>query len=104
MQKWSIFQSQGPQCKFPGHKGCTATLKYSDNVGDEQQGGRKLAKLVTESRESICIGKVTTYVDERMVCGIGEEMKTQTGMKTQPFLDTVHFNRSVAAAISRSKN
>ena len=89
-KKGHFSRAWGLNVKCPGHGGCTATLKYtySDNVSDEQHGGRKLAKMVTESQEPIYIEKVTTDSDGRMASGFGEERKTQRGTKTDSFLDT----------------
>ena len=49
-KKGKLSRARGLSVNCPGHESCTATLKYSDNVGDEQQGGRKLEKMVTESK------------------------------------------------------
>lgn len=93
---------RGVQLTCPGHDGCTATLKTTDNAGDERQGGRKLAVKLSSGAELISVDKLTTDADGRMAEGFSEVMMAKQGVKTNHYLDTVHLNRSVAAAISRA--
>lgn len=92
-------RAKGLDVTCPGHPGCTATMAYSSNVGDEKRGGRKLASMVINGDEPIAVDKVTTDADGRMAEGISDEMRKH-GIHTTHYLDTVHLNRSVAASIS----
>ena len=92
---------RGHKVKCPGHTGCTATLKVTDHAGDEKAGGRKLAQMLLEGSNPITVDKITTDADGRMADGLTDEMKKH-GVDTEAFLDTVHLNRSVVAAITRA--
>ena len=94
-----VARARGQDVTCPGHSGCTATISATHNSGDEKLGGKKLAKIFCEGPEPITVGKITTDADGRMA----EGMMAYNGTKTETFLDTTHLNRSVAAAISRSK-
>ena len=96
-------RSRGRKITCPGHDGCTATMKPSDHCGDEKKGGRKLAKILLEGSNPVTVDKITTDADGRMGDeGFSTKMKEKQNISTKLFLDTVHLNRAVAAAISRS--
>jgi hypothetical protein len=57
--------------------------------------------MLIDGDEPICVDKITTDADGRMADGFADEMK-EKGTETEHFLDTVHLNRSVAAAITRA--
>ena len=93
----------GVKVNCPGHVGCTATLSAEDNAGDEKNGGRKLASMLTSSSEPILVDKLCTDADGRMAEGFAEVMNEKHGVKTEHFLDTTHLNRAVAKAISGAR-
>ncbi len=97
-----LARAKGLKVNCPGHSGCTATLRASENIGDEKKGGQKLAEQVLK-KETIFIDKVTTDADGRMSNGVASKMIDATGNDTDKFLDTVHLNRSIATSVSKAK-
>ena len=98
-----IARARGETLTCPGHSGCTATISVTHNSGDEKLGGKKLAHILCSGPEPIVVDKITTDADGRMAQGMSEVMMAYNGTQTETFLDTTHLNRSVAAAVSRSK-
>ena len=49
----------------------------------------------------IAVDKLTTDADGRMAEDFSEQMEKEKGVTTEHFLETIHINRSMAAALSR---
>ncbi len=97
-----LARAKGLKVNCPGHSGCTATLRASENIDDERKGGQKLAEQVLK-KQTIFIDKVTIDEDGRMSNGVASKMIDTTGNDTDKFLDTVHLNRSIATSVPKAK-
>ena len=94
-------RAKGSNVSCPGHTGCTATIGFNDNIGDEKRGGRKLAQSLLSGAETITVNKITTDADGRMAEGFSEEMAAEH-VTTERFLDVVHKKRSLRRALSKA--
>ena len=98
-----LARAKGQDVQCPGHRGCTATISASDNIGDEKRGGRELAKCMINGAEPMQVSLMVTDADGCMINGFSDEVKRSSNITPEHALDPVHLNRSVTRATSRGQ-
>ncbi|XP_041453165.1 uncharacterized protein LOC121406209 [Lytechinus variegatus] len=89
-----VGQGKEPAC--PNHPKCTATIKMSDNIGDEMLGGQKCAqKLLTGDETQLLVKGVVSDSDGHFHRGVQEVMKSAAGVDPTSYLCVNHLKRSL---------
>lgn len=101
-----VRQGKDPSC--PNHPKCTATIKLSDNIGDEMLGGQKCAKkLLTRDETQLIVKGVISDSDGHFHRGMTEVMKREAGVEPTSYLCVTHLKRSLSRKLEKlslSKN
>nr|XP_054759497.1 uncharacterized protein LOC129265538 [Lytechinus pictus] len=94
-----VREGKKPLC--PNHGKCTATVPLSANIGDEEDGGERCAKMLLDGSESITVGAVTTDSDGHFARGIRKVMYKRANIDPEPLLCNTHLNRGLARRLGK---
>lgn len=93
--------SDGKKPLCPKHEGCSATISLSTNIGDEEDGGERCAKMLLAGSERITVAAVTTDSDGHFARGLRKVMKERAQVDPEPLLCNTHLNRSLARRLGK---
>ena len=95
-----VAQGKEPTC--PSHPKCTATIKMSNNIGDEMLGGQICAeKLLTNDDTQTLIKGIVTDSDGHFARGVQKVMQEKAGLETTSYLCVNHIKRSLCRKLEK---
>ncbi|KAJ8017705.1 hypothetical protein HOLleu_44694 [Holothuria leucospilota] len=95
--------SKGEDVQCPGHVGCSATVSPDFGIGNEEDGGEKIASKLLAGKHPLKVSHLTTDADGKGCQGLNKVMKRVTGKDTENLLDEQHLNRSFCRAVSSTE-
>ena len=94
---------KGEQVECPGHEGCSATVSQAFNIGNEEDGGEKLAHKILQGAHPLKVSHLTTDADGKGFQGFRRVMKMASGRDTENMLDEQHLNRALCRAATSTE-
>ena len=89
-------RNQGQHVQCPGHVGCTANLKESDSIGNEQEYTKTMGNELRQS--GVFIANITADGDSRGHAGVSKTQPHKVGH----LKDLRHLGNSMRRAINRA--
>ncbi|KAJ8023735.1 hypothetical protein HOLleu_36261 [Holothuria leucospilota] len=91
------------EVRSSGNKGCCATVDQAYNIGNEEDGGERVASKVLEGIYPLRVSHLTTDADGKGCQGFNKVMKKATGADTENLLDEQHLNRALCRAVTNTE-